>query len=101
MDHGAEACVGLVIARGNAPEFFELAEEIFDEMTPAIHRKVARDGVCSVGLGRDHGCRAALIEFGTQPIHVKGLVGQQRREIEILDERRGPDAVVPLARQEH
>ena len=101
MDHGTEAVIGLVVARGNAPEFFELAEEVFDEMAPAIHVKVARDGARSVGLGRDHGCRAALIEFGTQPIHVEGPVGQQRREIEVLDERCHPDAVVALARQEH
>jgi hypothetical protein len=45
--------------------------------------------------------RAALIQFGAQPIHVEGLVGQQRGEIEILNERRGPDAVVALAGQQH
>lgn len=101
MDHGGETLVGFVVARGNAPEFFEFAEEVFDEMTPAIHGKVVRDVACSVSLGRNDGGRAACVEFGAQPIHVEGPVGQKRREIEILDEGCGSDAVVPLARQEH
>src|SRR5215210_1553766 len=101
MDHGAEAVIGFVVARSDAPEFFELAEEVFDEMTPAIHRIVAHGLVRSIGLGRDDGGGPARVQFGPQPIHIEGPVGQQRGQIEILDERRDPDAVVALTGQEH
>lgn len=100
MDHSAEALIGLVVARGNAPERFETAEEVFDEMAPAVHVEVAGDGLRPMGLGRDDCRRAPLVQFGAQPINIEGLVGQQRGEIEVLDQRRDTDAIVSLARQE-
>jgi hypothetical protein len=37
MDHGGEALICLVGSHRDALEFFELTEEIFDQMPPFIH----------------------------------------------------------------
>ena len=61
MDHGCEAFVRFVIARGDSAEFLDFAEEILDQMSPLVHLEVAGNADRPVGLGRDHGHRAAVV----------------------------------------
>jgi len=51
MDGGGEADVGFVIAGGDATELLETAEEVLDQVAPAIDREVAGDRADAVGLG--------------------------------------------------
>ena len=76
MNGGSEACVGLVVARGDATELFEPLEAILDEMPPLVHVGVMRDGHLAVILGRDDRERAPLVEFGPQGIVVERLVAK-------------------------
>src|ERR1043166_6094513 len=68
MNGGSEACVGLVVARGDATELFEPLEAILDEMPPLVHVGVMRDGHLAVILGRDDRERAPLVEFGRKAL---------------------------------
>ena len=97
MDDGSEARVGLVVARGDATELFEPLEQILDEMPPLVHVGIVRDGHLAVLLGRDDGERAPLVEFGAQGIVVERLVANERRELDVCDQRLDADAVVTLA----
>jgi len=101
MDHGSVAFIGLVVACGDAAGLLETTEVVFDEMTPFVHVKVASNPACPAGLGRDDGAGAAPVEFGPQPIIVKGLVAEQRREFDVRDQGFGRHAVVALARQKN
>jgi hypothetical protein len=40
MDVGSEARIGFVCAHGDAFEFLELAEEIFDQVSPLVDFRV-------------------------------------------------------------
>ncbi len=100
MDHCGEVGVGFVVARGDAAELFEIAEEVLDQMAPAVHREVAGDGAHPVGFGRDDRQDAPVIEFGSQPIVVEAFVGEQSVEVEAGDKRFGAKAVVALTGQE-
>lgn len=100
MDGRGEATVGLIIAGGDAPELLEIAEEVLDQVTPAVHREVAGDRADAVGLGRDNRQRSPIVEVGADPVDVEGLVGDQGLELEAGDQRRDTDAVVALARQQ-
>lgn len=97
VDHGGEAFVGSVVASGNSLESFEAAEEVFDRMAPTVHVEVAGDELRPIGFGRDHRHRTPLAQFGPQPTGIEGPVGQERGEIDVLNERLGTDAVVALA----
>src|SRR5215217_4448774 len=68
IDHGLKALIGLVIASGDAAELLQGAEEVLDEVTPAIHRKVTRNVPRAIGLGRDNRGRATGIELLAQRI---------------------------------
>jgi hypothetical protein len=50
MDHGGEALIGLVGSHGDAFEFFELAEEVFDEMPPFVHLLVDSERLCALNV---------------------------------------------------
>ena len=78
MDRGGEALVGLVVTGGDPAKALEGAEEVFDEMTPAVHREVASDVAFATRLGRNHREDAALVEFAAKPIIVEALVADQR-----------------------
>lgn len=100
MNHRGEARVGFVITRGDPAERFEIAKEVLDEMTPAIDFEVAGYASRPIGLGWDHGGGAALTQLGADPVGIEGLVGKERAELDVFDERLDADAVVPLARQQ-
>ena len=55
MDRGGEALIGLVVAGGDPAKVLDGAEEVFDQVTPPVHREVARDVARANGLGRNHG----------------------------------------------
>lgn len=98
MYRGGEACVGLFVACGDPAELLEIAEEILDEMAPAVHREAAVDSAPTVGLGRDDGHRAPLVQLGAQPVVVEGFVGEAGVEFDACDQRRDAKAVVTATR---
>ncbi len=99
MDHGGEAVVGVFVARGDAAEFLETAEEVLDQTAPLIHHEVAGNAVRPIGLGRDDGHCAPLAQLGAQPIVVEGSVGEAGVEVDACNQRLGANAVVTLTRQ--
>src|SRR5512143_50506 len=100
MDHGGEALVGFVVARGDAAELLDLAEEILDQMAPLVHLEVAGNASSPIDLWRYHGHRASVVQIGADHVAVEGLVRQQGGEVEILQKRSNTNAVVPLSRQQ-
>jgi hypothetical protein len=100
MDHGFEALVGFVVARGDPAKLFEFAEEVLDQMAPLIHFGIVGNAGGPVGFGRDHRHSAPLGQLGTNPVTVEGFVGEQGGEVEFRQERGNPHAVVPLSRQQ-
>ncbi|MGH6869079.1 MAG: pentapeptide repeat-containing protein, partial [Methylocella sp.] len=72
MDHGGKALVGFFIACGDAAELFKIPEEVFCEMTPFGHFKVARNRARPIAFRRDDGAGAPLIQLGARPIIVEG-----------------------------
>jgi hypothetical protein len=62
MDHGGEALIGFVGAHGDAFEFLELAEEVFDEVPPFIRLLVDGERLCATRmLGDDDFCAARRV----------------------------------------
>ena len=100
MDHGFEALVRFVIARGDVAEFLDLAKAILDQMSPLVHFEVAGNADGPVGLGRDHGHRAPVVPIGADHVAIEGLVRQQGGEVEILEKRGNTNAIVSLSRQQ-
>jgi len=98
MDHGGEAFVGFLITRGDASEGLKLTEEVFDQMAPAVHMEVAGDGLLAVCFGRDDRLRTAIVQLSAQPVDIEGLVGQERQDLDTLDERLDGHAVMTLTR---
>ena len=98
MDHRREARVGFVVPGGDAAEFLDLTEEVFDQMAPLVHFEVAGDHGDPVGFGRDHGGRAPIVQIGADPVAVEGLVGQKSAEIEVRQKRGDTGAVVSGSR---
>src|SRR4051812_31589138 len=98
MYHRREARVGFVVTGGDAAELLDLAEEVFDQMAPLVHLEVARDGGDPVGLGRDHGGRASVVQVGADRVAVESLVRQKSAEIEVRQKRGDTGAVVSGSR---
>lgn len=95
-DESRETFIGLVISCRNTPELFEIAEEILDEMSPAIHSEVAGNRLLAVRFWRNDGLRLPDAEPFAQTIVVEALVSQQRAHVDALDQVLCGDAVVPL-----
>jgi hypothetical protein len=64
VDHGGKALVGLVSVRGNAFELLDLAEQVFEEMPPFVHRLVDDEVLCPARMPGDDNLGAARVEFG-------------------------------------
>ncbi len=99
MDHGGKALVGFFIACGDAAELLKITGEVFYEMTPFVHFKVARNRAGPLSFRRDRGTSAPLIQRGAQPFIGDGLVAEKCGECDVLDQRRNSDAGVPLTGQ--
>lgn len=93
--------MGFVVTGGHAAELLDLAEEVFDQMTPLVHLEIARDRGDPVGFGRDHGGRTPIVQIGANPVAVESFVGQKCAKIEIDQKRGDTGAVVSLARQQN
>jgi hypothetical protein len=100
VDGRRETGVGFVVAGGDAPEGFDLTEEVFDQMAPFVHLGVVGYWSGAVGLGRNDGARATLGDQSADSVAVEGFVGQQGGELDTLQDWRNADAVMPLARQQ-
>jgi hypothetical protein len=100
MDDSGEAGVGFVVARGNAAELLDLAEEVLDQMAPLVHLEVAGNVGGPVGFGRDHGPGAPLVHVRADRIGIESFVGEQGGESEMLQKRGDADAVMSLPRQQ-
>jgi hypothetical protein len=99
IDHGLKALIGLVIASGDAAELLQGAEEVLDEMPPAIHRKVTRNLARTIGFGRDDSGRTTGIQFLAQRIIVEALVSNQSPDLDPIEQGLGSDTVMALPRQ--
>ncbi len=93
--------IGLVVSSGDPAAVLDGAEEVFDEVTPAIHSEIARNFPLSVGFGRDHGESAALVKRAAKPIVVEALLADQCVDFDAVEQRFNADTVVALAQQEH
>jgi hypothetical protein len=82
--------VGFVCAHGDAFEFLELAEEVFDQVTPLVDFRVDRQRRSAPWMLRDDDLGAALVEVGDDGIAVEGFVGDEAVKGETVDERRTP-----------
>jgi hypothetical protein len=69
-------------------------------MAPAVHVEVTFDGLGPIGFRRDDRNGAAVVQFGTQPIHIEGFVGEQGLKVDARDQRCDTDTVVTLARHQ-
>lgn len=99
-DEGLEALIGLFVSCGDASEPFEIAKEVFDEMTPSIHGEIARDWRLAICLGGDHSLCSDRVQQPAQPVVVEALVGKQGLHLDAVDQAVSGDAVMTLARQE-
>ncbi len=96
-DKRFEAFICLVVTGCDASELFEIAEEVLDEMPPAIHGDITRDEVFAIRFRRDDGLGLRFAEYLTQTIVVKTLVGQQRLHVDAFDQVGCRYAVVALS----
>ena len=84
---GVEACVGFVGPHGDALELFEFAEEVLDEMTPFVHLRVERQGLCPAWMLCDDDLGAAVVEVGDDRVAVEGFVGDQRVKVDTVEHK--------------
>ena len=101
MDDGFEALVAFVGSHGNSLELLEFAEEALDEMTPFVYFGVERQRLGAAPMLGDDDLCAALVEVGHDGVAIEGLVGDQRAEIEPMDERRDADRIEPVPGQQN
>ena len=97
---GSIAAICLFVTRCDSSEFLDLCEIVFDEVPPRIHRPVEDAWRDTVGFRRDDGRRAALVQICQEPVRIESPVGQQRVEIQVVDQRRNPFEVMRLAGQQ-
>ena len=77
VDHRCEAGIGLFVARGDASERLDGAEEVFDEVAPLVFFRVMR-GVSSGSLAqRDDSLDASARQARAQPAGIESLVADE------------------------
>lgn len=101
IDHRGEACIGLFIARGDASERLDGAEEVFDEVAPFVLFRV----MCGVSRGpfaqRNDRLDVAASQTFAQPVRIERLIADQGQAGDAGHENVKTCDVVTLARQEH
>jgi hypothetical protein len=100
VDHCGEAGVSLASAQGDTLELFEFPEEVLDQVAPFVDLSVDAARLGASRMLGDHHLRAAPVQVRDDPVDVEGFVGDQAAERDPLDQRRDPDRVEALARQE-
>lgn len=101
VDHSSVALISFLVSGGDPLECFEAAEEVLDEVPPAISVQVAFDLLLSVRFGRDHRNSASFVQLGSQPVCVESLVSEENIEFNVLDQQFHSDEVVALARHQY
>ena len=69
-------------------------------MAPFVHLLVEGERPAAPRVGGDDDTGAAFGQFGDDPVAIERLVGDQRAELDAIDQRGDADRVVALARQE-
>lgn len=72
-----EALVGFVGAHRDTFELLELAEEVFDQMTPFVHFLVNHERSGAARMLRDDDFGATLVQLFDDGVAIEGLVGDQ------------------------
>ena len=100
MNERQEGLGKLVVARGNASELLDAAEEAFDQVAIAIQMPIERARIASIGSRRNHGLPALRADRGDEGIRVLALVGDDGAAGKPLDQRRGLIDIGKLARRQ-
>ena len=100
VDHRLEAAVCLVATHSYAFEFLELAEEIFDQVTPFVNVLVDVERLSAPLMLRDDDLGLAFVEVFDDPVGIKSLVGDQATKFDVLDQGRDAGGVEAMARQQ-
>jgi hypothetical protein len=100
MPVGSIAVDRLLVSGCYSFEFFDLCEEIFDQMPPFVGVFIVIAQELAVRFWWDDGGGTARIEFCEKPIGIKCPVGQESIKGHAIDERFDALHVVRLTRQE-
>ncbi len=100
MNHSGEALIGLAGTHGDALEFLELLEEIFNEMAPFVFFGIVGDWGHTVGFGRNDRFDAALRQEIAQPVGIIGFVAKEGVETQAIDQAGYPGGFPPLPRHQ-
>ena len=99
MERGEEIPRGLIVARSDAAELFELAEEILDQVACLVECLIELAGRCPVLPRRDHGGFSGT----RQPLEdaivgIAGFVGDQDLGGHLRQQRISADEIMGLSR---
>ena len=100
VDHRFETAVCLVASHCYAFEFFQLAEEILDQVAPFVNVGVDVERLGAPGMLRDYDLRLAFVHVFDDPVGIKSLVGDQAAEFDVLDQGRDADGIKAMAGQQ-
>src|SRR5712691_2968407 len=101
VDHRGEAGIGFFVARGDASKRLDLAEEVFDEMTPLVFFPVVR-GVSGGSLAQGNDSFDAVVsQTLAQPVRIECLVADKGQAGDAGHTNVKTCDVVMLAWQEH
>ena len=84
----AVACIGFVVSCVHSSELLDLAEIVFDEVSPFVGFGVVRDVQDAVALGRNDSIGTPAMQVLAQVVCIKRLVGHQGFEGQPLDQGR-------------
>jgi hypothetical protein len=101
IDHGGEAGIGLLIARGDASKRFQRTEEVLDEVAPLVFFGIMR-GVSRGPLAQgNHSLDAAVSQLLAQPVRIERLVADQGETGNARHEHVHAGDIVSLAGQKN
>jgi len=99
VEGGEEIPRGLIVARSDAAELFEPAEEILDQVACLVERLVERAGRCSVLPRRDDGGFSGTRQrLENTPVGIVGLVGDQDLGGHVRQQRISAGQIMGLSR---
>lgn len=101
MPVGGVARRCLFVAGRYCSEFFDLCEEVLDQVPPLINVFIVVTQELPVRFGWDDRAGAAHIEFCEQPIRIERFISQESIEGNAIDERFDALHVVSLTGQEN
>jgi hypothetical protein len=99
VERGEEIPRGLIVARSDATDLFEFAEEILDQVACLVERLIKRAGRCSVLPRRDDGGFSGLRQrLEDALVGIVGFVGDQHLGGHLRQQRIGADEIMGLSR---